>query len=116
MRSILLRGTIIVSLLLTFASCTTTPQSAGIKPLEPKNGGKAANLQPMLKWAPAENHDGTYDLVIFESIKDDQLGRKRAFGRGLFSRRPSRGGIILQKLYMLRKVLGSYEVESTKDE
>ena len=76
MRSILLRGTIIVSLLLTFASCTTTPQSAGIKPLEPKNGGKAANLQPMLKWAPAENHDGTYDLVIFESIKDDQLGQK----------------------------------------
>ena len=61
-------------LLLALVSCTT-PKTAGIKPLEPENGGKTTNLQPVLKWSAADDHDGTYDLVIFQSIKDDQFGK-----------------------------------------
>lgn len=75
MKSILLKSFFLFVLLMALVSCTV-PKSAGIRPLEPENGGKVSGLQPVLKWSAAEDHDGTYDLVIFESVKDDQFGKK----------------------------------------
>ena len=75
MRSTIFKGVMLLFMLLALVACST-PKSHGISPVEPENGGEADSLRPLLKWSKAEDHDGTYDLVIFERIKDDQFGEK----------------------------------------
>ena len=75
MKHPLLKCSFLFVLLIALVSCTTA-KSAGIRPLEPENGGEANDLKPVLRWSAAKDHDGTYDLVIFEPVKNDQFGEK----------------------------------------